>query len=107
MSLGPASRDLSPRGLTLIIVSAIVWSIAAAFVGLRFVARRGPIRPGLDDWTVLISLVLALGLVISSIIWAVIGGGGWHTDQLSAQQLEKSLKVCSDNAIMHCNDWPC
>ena len=91
----PAIKDLpmNPGGETTAAVAIVVWVLAAIFVGLRFLARRSPVKPGVDDWVSLLSLVPALGLCICTVIWATLGGLGWHTDQLSHRQSMNSLKV--------------
>ena len=90
----PETRGLNSQGAAMIAVSVVLWLIAAILVALRFVARRGPVRPGIDDWTILVGLILTFFLVICSIIWAAIGGLGEPMNQLSKAQSKKSLEVC-------------
>lgn len=83
----------SPDGVTALAVAVVLWVVAAAFVGLRFRARRQPLGPGIDDWVILWSLVPTLGLCLCTVLWSVLGGLGWHIKQLSQTQVTKTLEV--------------
>lgn len=86
---------MNHRGIPDVVIPSIVWILAAIFVGFRLFARQQAERIGVgaDDWTILVGLFLALGMALCVILWAAVGGGGWHSDELSSGQLGMELKV--------------
>lgn len=67
------------RSASLIAVSSVLGALATAAVVLRFLARRlKGLRIWLDDYLIVIALVLAWGVCICNIVGAVIGRFGSH-----------------------------
>jgi len=53
-----ASAGMSPRGIQALIITVVLTSIAAFFVGLRLFTRVGLVKlMGREDWTILLSMV--------------------------------------------------
>lgn len=74
--------------------SAIFQVLATIFVVLRLLARRS-LKQGYwwDDWTLVISLVIAWGLWATFIVLVIEGGAGQDLDDLPVSTLVEYKKV--------------
>lgn len=85
-------QDLRPNVRALSVAFTV---LAAAVVGLRFLARQRQGAPyGVDDWLILVSLVLLGGNLVFNIVM-VNQGLGLHSGRLTLEQLELLDQVSS------------
>ena len=67
------------RSASIITVSSVLAALAALAVAFRFLARRlKRLRIWVDDYFVLVALVLAWGVCVCNIVGAVVGRFGNH-----------------------------
>ncbi|KAI1742419.1 hypothetical protein F4680DRAFT_31749 [Xylaria scruposa] len=95
MSSGPVHAPVNPgdpgRGPAIIGVTWTLTSLCSIFVAFRFYCRsQPPSRLGLDDWTILVALVIQLlHQALVTVAWHF--GAGMHDEDLSLPQLIRVL----------------
>ncbi|PQE27152.1 integral membrane protein [Rutstroemia sp. NJR-2017a WRK4] len=75
---------MSPNPTTVIVVSAVLVSLATISVGLRFYVRKvRQTKLGLDDWSILVALAMSFTLTVPALfidnIASALGALGGHT----------------------------
>ncbi|TRX90417.1 hypothetical protein FHL15_008782 [Xylaria flabelliformis] len=92
MSSGSVHAPVNPgdpgRGPAII---GVTWTLTSIFVAFRFYCRsQPPSRLGLDDWTILVALVIQLlHQALVTVAWHF--GAGMHDEDLSLPQLIRVL----------------
>lgn len=88
------AQGLSEKGLAYVGVVGVLTFLATLAVTLRFVVRwRQLQRPGADDWTILVGLLLEYAMATEAILWATAGKIGFRTEQLTPDQVTSFYKV--------------
>lgn len=59
-------------------MAAVFTAMSIISVSLRFVQRRMIKQILWDDWFILASLLFAIGVLVTTILIAIIGGAGYH-----------------------------
>lgn len=98
----PVYHDTISDGyVTFIAVASVFTALSIGCVILRFVQRVRTKQIKWDDWAILPALVFAIGLLITTILVATLGGAGYHIWTYELGQLETYIKICLANNIFY------
>lgn len=79
--------------VTFLAIAGVFSFLSAVSVSIRFLQRRIIRNVWWDDWSILASLILAFGVLITTALVATLGGAGYHIQTYSIPQLETYIKV--------------
>ncbi|MCJ1312975.1 hypothetical protein MMC25_006651 [Agyrium rufum] len=90
----PPSDGLSGPSIATIVVSVVFPALSALVVGARIYARRMKAKElALDDWMILLALVVTIASCIPYIVGATIGGIGTHMYYVTEEQALRFGKI--------------
>lgn len=88
------SLPLNDSGVRVVVVAAVFIALATLAVALRFYARYlKKVSYGLEDWFLLASTLVFYAYASTGILAVCVGGIGYHVNELSLAQLQRSLKI--------------
>ncbi|KAL4865153.1 hypothetical protein BDV12DRAFT_175109 [Aspergillus spectabilis] len=87
MASQPLSYTITSGGRIALAITVSMTFVASVFVLFRLLARRRPTSVQWDDWTCVISLIIAYGFLIATALLVTIGKAGHHIAQFDPHSL--------------------